>query len=58
MRLDRNHEGYHDPTVSKAIESVSRKPGRSREGHGIKPSPLTYLLREVKGFKEASAMVR
>lgn len=48
MKKDRNHEGYHDPTASKAIERVDQKekPGKKRSDH------LTYRLDEVPGLKK------
>lgn len=44
MRLDRNKEGYHDPTAGDALVRVVRDKRRE------KYKALTYRLREVKGF--------
>lgn len=48
MRPDRNHEGYHDPTASKAIKRTDR--GRKE---AVIYRGLTYPLREARGFQEA-----
>lgn len=39
----RNHEGYYDPTVGKAIKRLKRKKSKKSER-------LTYFLYEVPGF--------
>ncbi len=44
---DRNHEGYRDPTATRAI----RRADRQHEGH----RRLTYLLGKTRAFREAAA---
>ncbi len=44
MGLNRNHEGYHDPTACEAVRR-SRKP-RKKQPH------LWYLIGEVESFPE------
>lgn len=39
----KNHEGYYDPTVGKAIKRLKRKKSKKSEH-------LTYFLYEVPGF--------
>ncbi len=53
MRLDKNHEGYHDPTAGAAIRKAERS-------HRDAPNweHLTYQKREVKGFMEVRARLR
>ncbi len=43
MGLNRNHEGYHDPTACEAVRR-SRKP-RKKQPH------LWYLIGEVESFR-------
>lgn len=52
MKLNKNHEGYHDPTAGKAIRWASRK----RRGV-VNRDPLTYKLSEVTGFKKARRII-
>ncbi len=44
--IERNHEGYHDPTACRAIRRADRGRRRKKKGH------LTYYLREAEGFQE------
>lgn len=50
--MDKNHEGYCDPTAYLAIRRYRRK----RRGV-IKRDTLTYRLDEVPGFREAIRMI-
>ena len=45
--LMKNHEGYHNPTVVKAIRRAHRAKRRRR---GSETRPLTYLIGEAQGF--------
>lgn len=47
--MQKNHEGYSDPTASKAIERASKK---KKKKSGQNGSRLTYKLAEVAGFKK------
>lgn len=50
--VNKNHEGYHDPTAGKAIRRADRR--RKRYFHS---GTLTYRLSEVPGFKEIRVMM-
>lgn len=50
--MDKNHEGYYDPTASKAIRRISRK-----RKEVIKSDTLTYKLSDVPGFRIARRMI-
>lgn len=47
MKLNRNHEGYHDPTAGEAIRRVEKQRRKKKNS-----SRLTYRIGETKGFKE------
>ena len=53
MYIDRNNEGYHDPTAGKAIRKVHRRRRSIPKRDG-----LTYRLEEVKGFQSALKALR
>lgn len=50
--MNKNHEGYHDPTASKAIRRANRK--RMRKA---KRERLTYKFSEVQGFSIVKRMM-
>lgn len=50
--MNKNHEGYHDPTACEAIKCASRKP-RRKKTRSDKSKPLMYRICEAHGFAEA-----
>ena len=49
--MNKNHEGYRDPTACEAIRRVSRYK-RKRRGSPRNGGNLTYKLKEVSGLKQ------
>lgn len=49
--MNKNHEGYSDPTASKAIRKVI-KHKRKCKGLLKNKDTLTYCICEVPGFKQ------
>lgn len=49
--MNKNHEGYNDPTACEAIRRVI-KHKRKRRGVPQNGGILTYILKEVPGFKQ------
>lgn len=47
MRIYKNHEGYHDPTVGEAFRRAEEQ--RKRKKRHI--NRLMYLIGETKSFK-------
>lgn len=48
--MNKNHEGYSDPTACKAVRRVSKYKRKKKEAS--KQGVLTYRLNEVPGFKQ------
>ena len=49
--MNKNHEGYHDPTACEAIRKTGQKKNRKLRRRN-KWNCLTYRLEEVPGFKQ------
>lgn len=47
--MNKNHEGYHDPTASAAIKRAVKK---KKKKFGRSWNRLTYRLEEVPGLKQ------
>lgn len=45
----KNHEGYYDPTASRAVRNAARKERRKRARTS---RPLTYRLSETRAFRK------
>lgn len=54
MSLNRNHEGYHDPTACFAIRRVDR--GKNRVRRNI--ATLTYQLGEIPDFRKVKESIK
>ena len=46
MKLNRNHEGYYDPTAGEAIRRVDKQRSKKKNS-----GRLTYRIGETKEFK-------
>lgn len=44
--MNKNHEGYYDPTACEAIRRVEKQRNKKKRS-----SRLTYRIGETKGFK-------
>lgn len=44
--MNKNHEGYHDPTACEAIRRVEKQDKKKKNS-----DRLTYRIGETKGFK-------
>lgn len=44
--MNKNHEGYHDPTACEAIRRAEKQRKKKKNS-----SRLTYRIGEAKGFK-------
>lgn len=51
MKKDRNHEGYHDPTASKAIRRVGRRKRAKKQEQEHKVERLVYCIGDLEEFK-------
>ena len=54
--MNRNHEGYHDPTACEAIRRASKNETK-RRGKKVKSFQLTYMLSEVKSFADVVSKI-
>lgn len=54
MSLNRNHEGYHDPTACIAIRRADRRKNRVRRN----TETLTYQLRELPDFRKVKESIK
>ena len=53
--MNKNHEGYHDPTACEAVRRV-RRFKRKRKGV-VKCDSLVYRLDEVPGFNQVKNLL-
>lgn len=52
--MNKNHEGYSDPTACKAI----RRADRPKKKGTVKRDTLTYHIGEAQGFDEIRKLLR
>lgn len=54
MSLNRNHEGYHDPTACIAIRRADRRKNRVRRN----AATLTYQMGEMQVFQRVKVSIQ